>query len=181
MGKRARKKRSSSRDLPAPEPKPRSPRRLIILAAAGAAALAAVAAVLLIAFRGSQPPEGQTPSTPAAPTSSAGPPAPAAAPSWGILKGRWLRPDGGYVLEIKDIESTGRMQAAYLNPKPIHVAKADASIAAGTAKVFIELRDTGYPGSTYALTYDPQRDELQGTYYQAAMRQTFEVTFVRMK
>ena len=73
------------------------------------------------------------------------------------------------------------MQAAYLNPKPIHVAKADVSVEGGTPKVFIELRDTGYPGSTYTLTYDPPRDQLQGAYYQAAMRQTFEVTFVRMK
>ena len=181
MGKRARKKRSSSRDLPAPEPKPKSRRRPIVLAIAGAAACAATVALVLFVFRGSRPPAGQPPSAPAAATSSAASPAPISPLSWGVLKGRWLRPDGGYVLEIKDIESTGRMQAAYLNPKPIHVAKADASIAAGTAKVFIELRDTGYPGSTYALTYDPQRDELQGTYYQAAMRQTFEVAFVRMK
>ena len=73
------------------------------------------------------------------------------------------------------------MQVAYLNPKPIHVVKADVSVEGGTTRVFIELRGTDYPGSTYSLTDGPQCDQLQGAYYQAAMRQTFEVTFVRMK
>jgi hypothetical protein len=45
--------------------------------------------------------------------------------------------------------------------------------------VFVELRDVNYPGSTYALTYDAERDQLKGIYYQAAMQQQFEVFFVR--
>src|SRR6266850_2054637 len=32
------------------------------------------------------------------------------------LKGRWLRPDGGYVLEIRDINPDGMMDVAYFNP-----------------------------------------------------------------
>ena len=47
-------------------------------------------------------------------------------------------------------------------------------------KVFLELRDVHYPGSTYTLTYDPARDQLQGVYYQAALQQRFDVVFVRM-
>ena len=47
-------------------------------------------------------------------------------------------------------------------------------------KVFIELRDVNYPGSTYDLTYNPQADQLQGSYYQAALQQQFDVSFVRM-
>ena len=39
--------------------------------------------------------------------------------------GRWLRPDGGYILEIKSIDASGAMQADYFNPNPIHVAKAE--------------------------------------------------------
>jgi hypothetical protein len=38
-----------------------------------------------------------------------------------------------------------------------------------------------YPGSTYALTYDPASDQLQGVYYQAAIQQRFAVVFVRMQ
>jgi hypothetical protein len=97
------------------------------------------------------------------------------------LKGRWRRPDGGYVLEIREIDSSGKMVAAYFNPRPINVARAEASQEGTTTKVFIELRDTNYPGSTYTLTYDPQSDQLKGTYFQAALQQSFEVVFVRIK
>jgi hypothetical protein len=98
-----------------------------------------------------------------------------------LLQGRWLRPDGGYVIEVKAIDDSGKIEAAYLNPKPIHVSKAQATQEGTVTKVFIELRDTGYPGSTYTLTYDPQSDQLKGIYFQAAMQQSFEVFFVRMK
>jgi hypothetical protein len=97
------------------------------------------------------------------------------------LKGKWLRPDGGYVLEISSVENSGKLEASYSNPRPIHVAKAEASLKDRTVKVFIELRDINYPGSTYDLTYDAQQDQLAGIYYQAALQQQFEVNFVRMK
>jgi cytoskeletal protein RodZ len=95
------------------------------------------------------------------------------------LKGKWLRPDGGYVLEIKTVTDSGKLEASYANPRPIHVAKAEASLADTAVKVFIELRDVNYPGCTYDLTYDPPSDSLQGIYYQAALQQQFEVVFVR--
>jgi uncharacterized protein (DUF2147 family) len=102
-------------------------------------------------------------------------------PGFGVLQGRWQRPDGGYVIEIKNIDRVGKMEAAYFNPRPIHVAKADAARDGKTTKVFIELRDVNYPGSTYHLTYDPKNDQLKGTYFQAALKQTFEVVFDRLK
>ena len=69
----------------------------------------------------------------------------------------------------------------YFNPKSIHVAKAEASRDGDATKVFIELRDVNYPGSTYTLTYDPASDQLKGIYYQAAEQQRFPVIFMRMK
>lgn len=98
-----------------------------------------------------------------------------------ILLGRWLRPDGGYVVEIKRIDADGKLDAAYYNPKPIHVSQARASREGATTRVFIELRDTGYPGSAYDLFYDSLADQLKGVYFQAAMDQRFEVIFVRLK
>jgi len=98
-----------------------------------------------------------------------------------VLQGRWLRTDGGYVIEVKDIDGSGKIEAAYLNPMPIHVSKAQATQEGTVTKVFIELRDTGYPGSTYTLTYESQSDQLKGIYFQAAMQQSFEVFFVRVK
>jgi hypothetical protein len=102
-----------------------------------------------------------------------------AAPAFEKLKGQWVRPDGGYVLDISAIEPDGQMEASYSNPQPIHVSKARASQEGGVTKVFIELRDVNYPGSTYDLRYDPGNEQLTGTYYQAALQQRFDVTFVR--
>ena len=73
------------------------------------------------------------------------------------------------------------MNAAYFNPRPIHVAKAEASLYEGTVNIFIELRDVNYPGSTYNLTYDPADGYLKGIYFQAAVGQTFDVYFGRLQ
>ena len=110
------------------------------------------------------------------------PPATAVAPQADLqrLKGQWLRPDGGYVLAINNVADSGKLDATYINPRPINVAKAEASQEGETIKVFIELRDKNYPGSTYDLTYDPQADSLAGIYYQAALQQQFEVAFRRI-
>ncbi|MGA6924475.1 MAG: hypothetical protein WBY88_02270 [Desulfosarcina sp.] len=97
------------------------------------------------------------------------------------LIGRWQRTDGGYVIEIKRIAADGAMQADYYNPNPIHVARAAASLFKEHLKVEVELQDTGYPGSTYTLLYDPKKDALLGLYYQAVQRQNYDVVFVRMK
>jgi hypothetical protein len=97
------------------------------------------------------------------------------------LAGKWERPDGGYVLEIKSVDASGTMVAAYFNPDPINVARAAALHQDGATKVMVELRDQNYPGCTYSLTYDPEHDQLYGQYFQAAMQRTYEVTFARMK
>ncbi len=95
------------------------------------------------------------------------------------LKGYWVRPDGGYVVNVSDVDSDGKMAAAYYNPRSIHVAQARASQDGAATKVFIELRDVNYPGSTYSLTYNSQEDRLEGVYYQALLQQSFEVVFFR--
>jgi uncharacterized protein (DUF2147 family) len=97
------------------------------------------------------------------------------------LRGRWLRPDGGYVIDIRDVDVSGKLAAGYFNPRPINVSQAEASREGDTTKVFIELRDVNYPGATYNLTYDPERDQLRGVYYQPALGQSFDVFFIRMK
>ncbi len=95
------------------------------------------------------------------------------------LIGRWLRPDGGYIIEIRKIGADGRMDAAYFNPHPINIAQAEASWKKAKQEVFIELQDTGYPGSTYTLEYNPDQDAFTGVYFQATLKQAFEVVFVR--
>jgi hypothetical protein len=76
-------------------------------------------------------------------------------------------------------DTTGQMDAGYFNPNPINVSKAEASRENATVKVFVELRAPNYPGSTYTLTYDPATDHLTGMYFQAALKQQFDVVFER--
>jgi hypothetical protein len=42
-----------------------------------------------------------------------------------LLRGRWVRPDGGYVIEVRDAQAGGRLDAAYFNPRPINVSRAE--------------------------------------------------------
>lgn len=116
---------------------------------------------------------------PATTPATSPPPAPVAPAAPGKLVGRWVRTDGGYVLEIRGVEPGGKVDAAYFNPRPIHVARAEAAQDGDAVKLLIELRDVNYPGSTYSLTYDAGRDVLEGTYFQAMERQTYDVSFVR--
>ena len=104
-----------------------------------------------------------------------------ATPEFDVVKGRWVRPDGGYIIVIKGVDPSGRMDAAYFNPKPINVSNAEVSVQGRVLKVFLELRGAGYPGSTYTLTYEPRSDTLTGVYFQAVMQQQFDVVFQRAK
>ena len=97
------------------------------------------------------------------------------------LIGRWQRTDGGYIIDISRVADDGTLQAAYFNPRPINVSRANASVFKEHLKVEVELRDTGYPGSSYTLLYDPDKDVLLGFYYQAVQKQNCDVIFVRMK
>ena len=95
------------------------------------------------------------------------------------LVGKWLRPDGGYILELSDPCPDGRLTAAYFNPRPINVARAEWKHQDGYLGAFVELWAPNYPGSTYTLAYDAARDRLVGIYFQAAMQQQFNVEFER--
>jgi hypothetical protein len=98
-----------------------------------------------------------------------------------LLKGRWVRPDGGYVITIRDVATDGKLNASYANPNPLPFARAEAARDGDTIKLFFELRAGGYDGSTYTLSYDPKFDVLKGVYYQAVAKQKFGVYFAREK
>ena len=108
-------------------------------------------------------------------------PKPAAKVDSKRLIGHWERPDGGYILEINEIVKDGVLKAAYYNPRPINVARAEFSRKDNALMVFIELRDVNYPGSKYNLKYDPKTDKLIGTYFQAVQGETYDVEFSRSK
>ncbi len=153
------------------------PRRGLRLGLAGAIRMIlAVALCEVVVSCG--PKAQQAPGAPGTNTPSA---AETIKPEFSKLLGNWERPDGGYVLEIKSVDASGKVEAGYFNPNPINVSRAAALREGGTTKVFIELRDENYPGCTYSLTYDPQNDQLFGQYFQASMQRTFDVVFARMK
>lgn len=100
---------------------------------------------------------------------------------FGALRGRWVRPDGGYVINIKGVDAAGKLDASYANPNPLPFARAQAMLDGKTIRLFFELRAGGYNGSTYMLTYDPANDVLKGVYYQAVAQQKFDVYFTRAR
>ena len=107
------------------------------------------------------------------PRESAGVPAAAPAADYQPLIGRWARTDGDYLIEIKSVTAAGKAEAAYFNPRPINVARAEASRDDGVFRLFMELRDSGYPGCLYKLTLDKSARLLTGTYFQAAQNETY--------
>ena len=125
----------------------------------------------------------KTETSPAAPhpQTNAAPSAAAVSPELAKLMGKWERPDGGYIVEIKSVDGSGKLDVAYFNPRPINVSRAAAWRDKGTSKLVIELRDVNYPGCVYTLEHNPQSDQLFGQYFQAALQQTFEVVFSRLK
>lgn len=101
----------------------------------------------------------------------------AQASGFDVLRGSWVRPDGGYTISIKSVGADGKMDASYANPRPLSFSKAEATSAGGAISVFLELTAGGYNGSTYTLTYDPGKNVLKGVYYQAVQRQKYDVVF----
>ena len=102
-------------------------------------------------------------------------------PGFNVIVGEWIRFDGGYVIHARDINPDGSVDAGYFNPTEINISEANVSLWRGLVKLFIKLDDKGYPGSTYTLYYYAEKDALAGFYYQAAMKQTFKVVFLRKK
>lgn len=97
------------------------------------------------------------------------------------LIGRWIRPDGGYVIEIKSVDAEGTADLSYFNPRPINVGRAVVSSEVAQVSLTVELRDVNYPGSTYRLTLNPDSDRLVGTYFHAVDKQTFAVFFEKVQ
>ena len=176
MSQKTTKKAKSSAGVQQSEAKGRSSRVSWILLAL--AVVVAIAGIYLVFVR-QGPTSGD--SEGAAGTGSVHQPdkADTASADFQALVGKWVRPDGGYVISVRSVDPDGHVDAGYFNPRPINVSRAEVSAEGKAVKLFIELQAAGYPGSTYELIYDPGNDALVGIYFQAAMQQRFQVHFVR--
>lgn len=94
------------------------------------------------------------------------------------MQGRWIRTDAPYVVELRQSKN-GTFQAAYFNPRPIHVEKTETEKRDGLHYIMILLQDVGYEGSVYLLSYNREQDALHGIYMHGASGQRFQVTFHR--
>src|SRR5687768_14395731 len=125
----------------------RRPWLLLIIAAA-----AVVAAVVLLVKSRETETDGPhasragatdtTPGTSTAATREVA--APVAAPAPEKLVGKWQRTAGDYALDVRRIGAEGRADAAYFNPGPINVSRAEVKQDGGRLVLFVELRDVNY-------------------------------------
>jgi hypothetical protein len=142
-------------------------------------------AVLLLAAAGITACRGREAAPAASERSGAPPlatPSPTlAAPDSRRLVGRWMRTDSEYTIWIGGASPEGRLDARYLNPQPINVSRAEWKREDGRITLLVELRDRGYPGSYYTLTYDAANDGLHGVYHHLGLGQDFDVTFYRVE
>jgi len=97
------------------------------------------------------------------------------------LTGNWLRVDGPYTIEITSVKKDGVLDIAYFNPNPIPGGQGSWRMSDEKLKVFVVLNDVNYQGSTYELTYNERSKNLVGTFYQAKVKQSFDVYFTKMK
>ena len=96
------------------------------------------------------------------------------------LEGQWVRPDGGYRLVIEDVKPDGSLKASYFNPSKINVSISNWKVEDDRLGLFIELRDTNYPGSKYTLVHAKEKDVLEGTYFLAVTKETYSVKFLKI-
>ena len=96
------------------------------------------------------------------------------------LEGKWVRADGGYRLVIEDVKPDGSLKASYYNPKKINVSISNWKVENDSIFLFIEMRYTNYPGSTYTLVYENEKDVLEGTYFLAVTKQSYNINFSRI-
>lgn len=92
--------------------------------------------------------------------------------------GNWLRQDGTYRLTLEKSKNGG-VTAKYLNPNSITVESAAFESEDGFIVLSVVLRDEGYPGSTYQLSYDSSYRILVGTYLMPQSGQRHQVYFTR--
>jgi hypothetical protein len=96
-----------------------------------------------------------------------------------VLKGRWRRPDGGYIIEIDQVSADGTLGANYFNPRPITVTTARWRLVGDSLQLRLDLNASGYEGAYYLLQFDAKSEQLRGEYH-PANQEIYQVRFDRI-
>ncbi|HAV12345.1 MAG TPA: hypothetical protein DCX06_02450 [Opitutae bacterium] len=78
--------------------------------------------------------------------------------------GAWTRGDGGYTIEVAPSAAIDGVVVKYFNPDSINVERSNFDLTGEEPRLQFVLRDTGYPGSSYELSFLSERRVLIGTY-----------------
>ena len=60
-------------------------------------------------------------------------------PDFKVIIGEWIRPDGGYVVHVRDVKPDGSVEAGYYNPNEINISESNVSLWKVLVKLFIKL------------------------------------------
>jgi hypothetical protein len=80
--------------------------------------------------------------------------------AFGALPGRWVRPDGGYVIGINAIDDNGKLDASYANPRPLPfytavvIRDVSSSVTCASAVKRSEFRATFQPVCPFYMSSD---------------------------
>lgn len=101
-------------------------------------------------------------------------------PGFQIVEGRWQARNGTAVIYIKNINPTGSIDMQYVDLEAVHVTQAQAARDGKATRLTIWLRYSYSLCCLYNLMYDPQSDQLKGTFWRKGSSKTAEVVFERL-
>jgi hypothetical protein len=98
-----------------------------------------------------------------------------------LLKGVWGRADGPGEINISEVLDNGVLKTTFYNPKLINIEKAVWTNSSDVLRIYILLRDDSNPDSSFSLNYLPEKDLLIGVYFDGLTKESYAVTFKRVK
>lgn len=102
-------------------------------------------------------------------------------PNKDLLIGEWSASGTPKVIKIANALDNGKLDIKYFDPKDINISKASWLKTGTHLSILIELEDINYPLSSFKLNYLPDRDVLNGDFFDVAQNSTFPVEFVRIQ
>jgi hypothetical protein len=98
-----------------------------------------------------------------------------------LIKGVWGRTDGPGEINISEVMDNGVLKVTFYNPKLINIEKAVWTNSSDVLRIHILLKEDSYPGSSFSLNYLPEKDLFIGVYFDGLTKESYPVSFKRVK